>query len=214
MKNFFLKESANKKSANEQSSLQNLESLFGSDLTKLLLVDNSSKMKSTNQTSEDASTISTLVSLPPKNPSPSSIAASPDNELKKRQKLDEYFHIEEKQAKLLKLLYNRVYKRLNEENNLKLDPDEMNKVFYVVVELEQLASMVHEQVASQIKKRVELEWNEKPFCGDILISYYHYYKVYRAILARYPTCQCTLSNLLKKKNFAIQLKKFLVGGFV
>ena len=132
-----------------------------------------------------------------------------EKEAKKRQKLDEYCAIEEKQARLLRLLNERVYKQISETNGI--EQDEMHRVFYVIVELEQLASMVHEQVASDIRRRMQTaEWYEKPYCGDILLVYYHYYKVYKAILARYPTCQCTLSNLLKRKPFAAQLKKLLV----
>ena len=85
----------------------------------------------------------------------------------------------------------------------------MMKVFYVVAELEQLASLVHEQVAIQIKARVETEWSLKPFFGDIMTTYYYYYRVYKAILERYPTCQITLSILLKKPKFAASLKKLL-----
>lgn len=147
--------------------------------------------------------------------SSSSVSPTPINSdvnLKKRNKLDEYYHIEGKQAKLLKILANNVYSKLNEENKKMslCDQDEMIKVFFVVIELEKLASLVHEPAAAQLKQRVELEWNEKPYCGDILISFYHYYKVYKAVLARYPTSQIMLSNLLKRKNFATSLKRLLV----
>lgn len=130
---------------------------------------------------------------------------------KKKQKLDEYYHIEEKQAKLLKILAKGVYKPLLEENKQQrlCETDEMMKVFYVVAELEQLATLVHEQVAMQIKSRVETEWSLKPFFGDILTTYYYYYRVYKAILERYPTCQLTLSILLKKPKFVACLKRLL-----
>lgn len=131
--------------------------------------------------------------------------------LKKKQKLDEYYRIEEKQANLLEVLAKNVYPKLSEENGRQklCEPGEMVQVFYVVVELEQLASLVHRQMAQQIRERVEAEWEEKPFFGDILTKYYHYYKVYKAILKRYPQCQLTLSNLLKKKPFSAYLKSLL-----
>jgi len=130
---------------------------------------------------------------------------------KKQQKLDEYYRIEEKQAKLLKILANSVYRPLLEENKQQrlCDTDEMMKVFYVVAELEQLATLVHEQVAIQIKTRIETEWSLKPFFGDILTTYYYYYRVYKAVLKRYPTCQITLSILLKKPKFSACLKRLL-----
>lgn len=162
-----------------------------------------------NQTCISTTTTDTSSSVSPV--SLSGVGADEEILTKKRQKLDEYYHLEEKQAKLLLLLANGVYRKLNEENaRLRLcEQEEMNKVFYVVVELEQLATMVHEQVATQIKTRCEVEWTEKPYFGDILIKFYHYYKVYKAIIARYPNCQITLSNLLKRKNFAAHLKKLL-----
>lgn len=135
---------------------------------------------------------------------------SSEIEIKKKQKIDEYSRIEERQAKLLKLLNERIYTYIIEESKAFVDIDELHRVFYVVTELKQLALLVHEPIASEIKRRIEIEWVEKPYFGDILIVYYHYYKVYKAILARYPTCQYTLSSLLKKKNFATPLKKLLV----
>lgn len=149
----------------------------------------------------ESSSLTTKISL--------SSAAVAELDAKKRQKLDEYANIEDKQAKLLKILNERVYKRIRDEANI--DDDELHRVFYVVAELEQLASMVHEQVALELRRRVQDEWCAKPYCGDILAAYYHYYKVYKAILERYPNCQCTLSNLLKRKAFAAQLKKLLVN---
>lgn len=137
-----------------------------------------------------------------------------DIERKKRNKIDEYSHIEEKQARLIKLLNERVYKCIVEENGATksiADNDELQRVFYVVVELEQLALLVHEPVAAALKCRLDIEWIKKPYFGDILIVYHHYYKVYKAILARYPTCQFTLCNLLKRKPFATQIKKLLVS---
>lgn len=137
-----------------------------------------------------------------------------DIERKKRNKIDEYSHIEEKQARLIKVLNERIYKCIVEENGATktiADNEELQRVFYVVVELEQLALLVHEPVAAALKCRLDIEWIKKPYFGDILIVYHHYYKVYKAILARYPTCQYTLCNLLKRKPFATQLKKLLVS---
>jgi len=207
-----IKSEAKKAVPNEQFALQKLESLFGTDLTKRLIEDNTTKMKSTSSSDPSSSPEpESSASLSSSTPSVLNITAGSEIDTKKRQKLDEYSHLEEKQAKLLKLLNERVYK--HSSLAALCDQDEFQRVFYVVAELEPLASMVHEQVAVEMKKRVGLEWTEMPFCGDILEKYYHYYRVYKAILSRYPTCQCTLSGLLKRKPFAAQLKKLLVRHF-
>jgi hypothetical protein len=132
-------------------------------------------------------------------------------DLKKKQKLHEYYTMEEKHANLIKILAG-VYNKIVEENakNQKLaELEDINKSLYPIVESEKLAKLVHEQVALEVKRRVEVEWNEKPYFGDILNTYYHFYKIYKAILERYPTCQISLSNLLNKKAFDMQLKKLL-----
>ena len=136
-----------------------------------------------------------------------------DLDKKKKQKIDEYYHIEEKQANLLVVLNSKVYNSLKEENEKQqyrlCDKDEMNNVFHVVISLDKFALQVHQPMAAKIKLRVDQEWSEKPYFGDILTEYIHYYKIYKAILKTYPMCQVTLSNLLKKKQFATYLKKLL-----
>ena len=226
------KRSAPHSSPSYVTAYQKLESLFGSELAYKLRCDNTNlirlngraKMMDSERNSIDSSLNSNHLNDTESDTSktssthnshlePSQTVDNEDTDRKKKQKLDEYYHIEEKQAKLLKILAN-VNKKLNEENGKQqqklFDMDEFMKVFYVVVELEQLATLVHDQVSAQIKKRVELEWGDKPYFGDILTTYYHFYKVYKAILERYPVCQITLSSLLKKKNFALLLKKLLV----
>ena len=164
-----------------------------------------------------ASEAATPACPPPPPPPPPPVTPASGEEadlnLKKKRKLDEYYRIEEKQARLLSVLATDVYRKLVEEQQQHqqrlYDPDEMTKVFYVVVELEPFALRVHEQIATQVRHRVEHEWSEKPYFGDIITTYYHYYKVYKAILERYPTCQITLSTMLKKKAFAASLKRLL-----
>lgn len=225
------KRSAPHSSPSYVTAYQKLESLFGSELayklrcdnTNLIRLNGKAKMESernsidsslnSNNLNDNESDTSKTSSTHNSHLEPSQTVENEDTDRKKKQKLDEYYHIEEKQAKLLKILAN-VNKKLNEENGKQqqklFDMDEFMKVFYVVVELEQLATLVHDQVSAQIKKRVEIEWADKPYFGDILTTYYHFYKVYKAILERYPVCQITLSSLLKKKNFALLLKKLLV----
>ena len=155
-------------------------------MTSLLSTDrNSIESNSNDNSSSDiskssSSSISPNITVSQGHEVGSSLVESASELLdkKKRQKLDEYYHIEEKQAKLLKVLAKHVYKPLLEENKQQrlCDNDDMMKVFYVVAELEQLASLVHEQVAMQIKTRVETEWSIKPYFGDILTFYYYYYR--------------------------------------
>jgi hypothetical protein len=137
-------------------------------------------------------------------------------DLKKRQQLDEYASIEAKQAKLLVLLASSVYAKLKEENENGqrfIDAEELKQVFFPALELEKLAVFVHEQASKEIKKRIDSpeEWEQKPYAGDILTKYYQYYKIYKGVLEKYPTCQVALSKCLEKKNFAAQLKKVLVS---
>lgn len=187
---------------------QKFESIFGPELANKLICDNTNRLIDTNR----KSSYSTL-NIPEPTGMNHTVSTTKDIDSEKRQRLHEYSQIELKQANLLKILATNVYRKLYDENARQqyrlCDQDDMMKVFYVIVELEQLASLVHGPVANQIKERADNEWSEKPYFGDILTKNYHFYKVYKAILERYPTCQVTLSNLLKKKNFAAYLKKLL-----
>ena len=54
----------------------------------------------------------------------------------KKNKADEYYHIEEKQANLIKLLSNNVYKKFQEENERQqyalCDKENVQKIFYLL----------------------------------------------------------------------------------
>jgi hypothetical protein len=134
---------------------------------------------------------------------------------KKRQKADEYYHMEAKQSNLCQILATEVYQKLREENTRQqqrlCDEEDMKKIFYPVIELEKLAQVVHGECSAEIKQRLEADWAEKPYFGDILFKYFPYYRIYKSILQRYPTSQVTLSNILKRKPFASYIRKLLVG---
>jgi hypothetical protein len=185
-----------------ETAMEKLENLFGKEILSRIVCDNTSRL-----TREPSSSLLKI-------DQPRVIKETGEElDLKKRQKLDEYANIEMKQAKLLVILANNIYRKLNDDNNNGqrfIDADDFQKVFYPVVELEKLAILVHEPVSNEILKRIEAaEWPQKPHAGDILTKYYHYYKIYKCVLERYPSCQVTLSIWLKKKNFAAQLKKVL-----
>jgi hypothetical protein len=133
---------------------------------------------------------------------------------KKRQKADEYYHMEAKQSNLCQILATEVYQKLKEENTRQqqrlCDEEDMKKIFYPVIELEKLAQVVHGECSAEIKQRIEADWIEKPYFGDILIKYFPFYRIYKSILQRYPTSQVTLSNMLKRKSFASYIRKLLV----
>lgn len=210
---------------------ERLEKIYGSDwvpslvcdYTKTIAINNSNRCASSsssqitqeinstesanmNSITTEQTQTSALTTVEAKKRSPEEI------DLQKRQKVDEYYHIEEKQARLCKSLKENVYQRFEEENARQhyCDLDELNKIFYVVIELEKVALLVHEQIANEIKARLDTCWSEKPYFGDILVKYYHFYKTYTPILSRYPTCQLTLSSCLKRKSFATNLQRILV----
>lgn len=196
----------------DETAYEKLANHFGSEVSKLIC-DNTSRLNRLNTGGNIA-----MIEEQHRHRAQSIQHANNRDEinLKKKQKLDEYSNIEKKQAKLLTILYNNIYTKLNEENGHHqrlAETEEFQKLFYPVVELQKLATLVHEQVGNEIKSRIDSmdEWSEKPFVGDILIKYYQYYKIYRCVLERYPAGQLTLSNLLKKKNFAASLKKYLVS---
>ncbi|RNA20859.1 PH domain-containing 4 isoform X1 [Brachionus plicatilis] len=183
-----------------ESALDRFGSIFGPD--------QSSKLTFTNHTylnSEVKCIAGPVTSVPPSN------TEDIDSDQKKRNKIDEYYNLEVKQANLIKLLANSVLARLNEENE-KLclcDADEIGKVFTIISELKQAALLVHDSVSDLIRHRLTHEWHTKPYFGDILIKYYRYYKIYKAVLSKYPNVQINLATLMKKKNFASTLKKLL-----
>lgn len=119
-----------------------------------------------------------------------------------------------KQAKLLKLLMNNVYIKFKNENEKQqyglCDKESMDNIFNILVTLASFADLVHAEVAGQIKQRLEEEWTEKPYFGDILVAKSPYYKTYKPVLQRFSDCQVAMSNMLKKKNFANYLKMLLV----
>lgn len=214
---------------NSMTAVKNLEAHLGYDLAFKLIFDQSSMIQDALQHSTSNNYLNVIISSNKQNDSNrNSIESNLDEteQLKvkstktpeqlyalRKQKADEYYHIEEKQANLLKLLASNVYKKFQEENERQqyalCDQENMSKIFYILAELSQVAELVHGEVASQLKQRVTSEWEEKPFFGDILIQKYQYYKTYNAILQRFPTCQVALSNMLKKKAFSHYLKQLL-----
>lgn len=108
---------------------------------------------------------------------------------------------------------NNVYIKFKEENEKHqyalCDKDSMDKIFNILVTLAKFADLVHSEVATQIKKRLDCEWTEKPYFGDILVEKSPYYKAYKPVLERFTDCQLALSNMLKKPKFANYLKKLL-----
>jgi hypothetical protein len=191
------------------TSKQKLIKIFGIDAIDMLICDNTHEMRSNNQ-NQIVDNKSNNQTAPPKMKTPEEL-----NTLR-RNKADEYYRIEEKQAHLVNVLAKKVYHKLYEENQSQqfCDIDDLNKVFYVIVELEKVASLVHHQVAEEIKKRINENWQNEPYFGDILIKFYHFYKIYKAILQRYPICQLTLSQLLKKKAFVSCLQRLLDAELV
>jgi hypothetical protein len=135
-----------------------------------------------------------------------------DKTLKCRYIADEYCKMEEKQAKLCMILANNVYKKMEDENKQQklCDHDDLVKLFYCCIETEKLAQLIHKQIALEIRERLN-NWSTQPFFGDILLKYYHYYKLYKAILQRYPLSKETLVELLKKQKFAASLQKIMVN---
>lgn len=134
----------------------------------------------------------------------------------RRKQVDEYCKMEEKQANLCVLLATKVYRRLQEDNRtLKLcENEDIVKVFNGIIQLENLAVAVHNNISQLLKERL-LIWYEKSYFGDILLRYVHYYKAYKAILQEYPQTRMTLNDLLiKKPKFSQHLQKLLVRLFL
>ncbi len=148
-------------------------------------------------------------------PKPNSKLNKPAHELdaERRRKADEYYNIELKQANLLKLLMSSVYLKFKAENErlqyALCDKESMDSIFNIIITLASFADLVHGEVAAQIRQRLESEWLEKPYFGDILVAKSHYYKTYKPVLQRFSECQLSLSNMLKKKSFASYLKGLL-----
>jgi hypothetical protein len=131
---------------------------------------------------------------------------------KRRQLAHEYYKMEEKQAKLCRILFNNIYKKLEAENQSQklCERDELNAIFNSIVALEKMAQLVHGQVAEEIRARVEI-WQQKPYFGDILVKFYHFYKAYKAVIQRHHESVQTLSELIKAKpKFGMFLQKLLV----
>ena len=136
-------------------------------------------------------------------------------ELEKLHKAKEYYNIEESQASLLKTLTNTVYEKLKKENEAQnfglCDRESFSKIFYILDQLTpRFADLVHGEVADEIKKRIDNEWTEKPYFGDILVAKQPFYKIYKSVLHNFPIGQVTLSRMLQKKSFSNCLKKYLV----
>ncbi len=222
------------------SALKSFEALVGSEISRQLMFDYSSKIKDpvrkqssvpqfkidhnsidlSNSTAKDNLNISvsgaslTLAAnhYSPKQHNKQQKSADELN-TERRQKADEYYNIEVKQANLLKLLMNSVYLKFKSENERQqyalCDKDSMENIFNIVITLASFADLVHGEVATQIQKRIESEWSEKPYFGDILVAKSPYYQTYKPVLQRFSECQMALSNMLKKKNFANYLKMLL-----
>lgn len=216
---------------NNITAVKNFEAHLGADLAYQLTYDYSSQIQDPVKKETLKATISSvdLIIFDDRNSSGSSADEckhpsvlppkksnkTPDELFKLRKnKADEYYHIEEKQANLLKLLANNVYRKFLEENDRQqyalCDQESMQNIFYLLVSLAPFAELVHGEIAMQIKERLENEWDEKPYFGDILTKKYQYYKTYKSILQRFPTCQLSLSNMLKKKAFSSKIKQLLV----
>lgn len=191
-----------------ESALEKFGSIFGPDQSLKLIFTNHIYLNSETKCANGSS-------LRQVKPVESKLSDNNDLDKKKHNKIDEYYNLELKQASLIKLLADSVLPRLIEKNekNWMCDPDDIGKVFIIVSELRQVALLVHDNVADLIKNRLINEWHEKPYFGDILIKYYRFYKIYKAILSKYPSVQVNLASLMKKKNFASTLKNLLVFFF-
>ncbi|CAF0880540.1 unnamed protein product [Brachionus calyciflorus] len=202
----------NSQSFNENSSmfnetaLEKFGSVFGPEQSTKLIYTNNKYLKTEQNKTNDRATISSKSSLPP-----GQHQNDPEINQKKRNKIHEYYTLEKKQADLIKLLAKSILFKFNEENkkDFLCDQDEINKVFSIVSELEQVALLIHDSIAESILKRLNDEWNEKPYFADILMKYYQYYKIYKTTLSRYPNVQLSMANFIKKKNVAITIKKLL-----
>lgn len=207
------------------SNHERLERLYGADLLHILVCDHTKSIplparnKDSTLKSLVHNTTMNVVSNTGSDQQSShrtSSSKSPEEiETLKRQKADEYYRIEDKQSRLCKALAQEVYRKLEEENAKQhfCEPDEMQKIFYAVIELEKLSSLVHEQTANEIRARLDTNWDAMPYFGDILLKFYHFYKTYKPILERFPTCQVTLANCTKRKPFQTNLQKLLVSHF-
>jgi hypothetical protein len=189
-----------------ETAMEKLENHFGKEILSRLVCDNTSCIDRTQS--------SGLVKLEQSSQDRVLTGDLDQLDLKRRQMLDEYACIETKQARTLSFLAKHVYRRLADEiaaGQRLIDAEDFHKVFYPVIELEKLASLVHEQVSNEVRARIESpdEWRSKPYAGDILSRYYHFYKIYKIVLQRYPASQITLSSCLKKKNFAAHLTKII-----
>ena len=197
------------------TSVKNLEAQLGQELSSKLLFDQSNAIEddSSRQNEPNIKLVSVIkYNILVNGRLVKSSTQSPE-ELKK--KANEYYHIEENQANLLKILNDKVYKKFQEENEKKqfnlCDQENMVKIFFLIVELSKFSELVHGEIASKLKERIINEWNIKPFFGDILIERYQFYKVYSSILRRFPDCQFSLSYMLKKKPFANYIRQLLVS---
>jgi hypothetical protein len=203
---------------NSLTAVKNLEAHLGYDLSCKLIYDYSNSLQDDTISSSSSSTNaaqSTQLIDKIDNTKKKQNKTQEELNLLKKNKADEYYHIEDKQANLIKLLSNNVYKKFQEENERQqyalCDKENVQKIFYLLEELKLVSELLHAELAVQIKQRLDTEWhtNGKDYFGDILIQKYQFYKTYNAILQRYPTCQVTLSIMLKKKGFSAFIKQLL-----
>ncbi len=123
----------------------------------------------------------------------------------------EYARVEEKHANLCMTLTNSIYKKIEEENRQQklCEPDDLSKAFYCFFEVEKLAQQIHRQVSIEIDERLN-EWKQKPYFGDILLKYHHFYKLYKSILQRKTSSDEAIENLKKKPKFTAAIFKIMV----
>ena len=211
------------------TSSKNLEGVMG-DISKELSFDYTNKIPDpistispgsnrcsmeSNLTVEDSERVSSASNSADELPKAKPSKSPKEIEAEKLHKAREYYNIEESQASLLKTLTNTVYEKLKKENeahNFALcDRESFAKIFYILDQLTpRFADLVHGEVADEIKKRVDNEWAEKPYFGDILVAKQPFYKIYKSVLHNFPIGQVTLSRMLQKKSFSNCLKKYLV----
>ena len=144
-----------------------------------------------------------------------SMKINENDEIKERRRniAMEYLKMEEKQTTLCNNLATKIYRKFDETNKSEklCEPDDLAKIFHSIIELEKVAQLLHLQVVSEIKERIDL-WNQMPYFGDILKKYFKFYNVYKQILLHFPKSQDTLVELMKKQKFKEFLQKLLVGN--
>ena len=197
------------------TALNSMKSMFDAEFVDQFVFDYSRNLP--DQVERKIENVENKSEETPKQPEAVKPKERDSTDASRRFKAEEYYKIEENQARLLTVLYKKVYEKFKEENKKQqhtiCDEENMNKIFGILAELGPMGELVHVAMGNEVKKRVEQEWNEKPYFGDLIVKNCPYYKIYKSVNNRIRSSLEGLMEMEKKKSFSNLLKKLLVNNF-